>query len=176
MVIQLVQPNLALKESFLSGLQEMATESDWDSWLYTGNFETIEEVEKNFEAYIHELIIRETMAKPGLVKDSTYWAVLNQEVVGRISLRHELNDFLRKFGGHIGYIVRPSARGKGLATKMLSQLLKTQKAQEIMQLLLTCDPNNIESQKVILKNGGALEGLTECDGIHPVRQKYWIHL
>ena len=33
-------------------------------------------------------------------------------LVGMISIRLALNDFLRKEGGHIGYCIRPSERGK----------------------------------------------------------------
>lgn len=33
-------------------------------------------------------------------------------VIGTISLRHELNDYLRREGGHIGYGVRPTASGR----------------------------------------------------------------
>ena len=44
------------------------------------------------------------------VLTSTRWWVEGEQYLGRIAVRHELNDFLREVGGHIGYDVRPSAR------------------------------------------------------------------
>jgi predicted acetyltransferase len=43
-----------------------------------------------------------------ITEDGTY--------LGAITLRHELNDFLLRAGGHIGYGIRPSAHDRGLAT------------------------------------------------------------
>jgi predicted acetyltransferase len=39
--------------------------------------------------------------------------VVDGVIVGRMSLRHELNDFLLKLGGHIGYSVVPAWRRRG---------------------------------------------------------------
>ncbi|WP_408582003.1 GNAT family N-acetyltransferase [Enterococcus avium] len=41
-----------------------------------------------------------------------------------MDIRHELNEFLREFGGHIGFGVRPTERGKGYATEILRLGLK----------------------------------------------------
>jgi len=35
------------------------------------------------------------------------------QIVGRTCIRHELNDYLAAFGGHIGYCVRPQFRRRG---------------------------------------------------------------
>src|SRR5688572_26835859 len=56
----------------------------------------------------------------GHVPATTFWALDDAgEVVGMLRLRHHLNDALLRAGGHIGYYVRPAARGKGYATEML---------------------------------------------------------
>jgi ribosomal protein S18 acetylase RimI-like enzyme len=44
-------------------------------------------------------------------------------IVGRVSVRHELNDRLSLVGGHIGYAVRPSFRRRGYVTAMLRHAL-----------------------------------------------------
>lgn len=46
------------------------------------------------------------------------------EVVGRVSIRHALNEFLAKVGGHIGYGVSTSHRRKDDATEILKKSLK----------------------------------------------------
>src|SRR4051812_46061451 len=40
---------------------------------------------------------------PGRVPASFLAADVDGELVGRVSIRHELNDFLATWGGHIGY-------------------------------------------------------------------------
>lgn len=74
--------------------------------------------------------------------------------LGRLSLRHELNGFLRTEGGHIGYVVRPSAQRRGLGTRMLAMALPAAAARGIDQALVTCDVENLASAKVIIANGG----------------------
>ncbi len=44
-------------------------------------------------------------------------------IVGRTSIRHELNDFLRSHGGHIGYGVLRAHRRRGYATAIMRQSL-----------------------------------------------------
>ena len=46
-------------------------------------------------------------------------AVVDGEIVGRVSIRHQLNDFLKLYGGHVGHAVVPSKRKKGYATEIL---------------------------------------------------------
>ena len=66
---------------------------------------------------------------PDRVPATTYWATESGDVVGRIALRHRLNDALAEFGGHIGYEVRPSCRRRGIGAEMLRQLLGNQRGQ-----------------------------------------------
>ena len=78
-------------------------------------------------------------------------------MVGIINLRHELNDFLRDYGGHIGYSVHPAYWNRGYATQMLALALRESDALGLRELLLTCSPDNLASRRVIEKNGGVLE-------------------
>ena len=92
------------------------------------------------------------------------------QAVGFLNLRLLLNDHLLQEGGHIGYSVRPSARGKGLAKGQLRQGLQVAKSKNIRQVLVTCDSDNVASRAVILANGGALED------IRGGKERYWIDI
>ena len=50
---------------------------------------------------------------PGFVPASFLVAEVDGVIVGRASVRHELNEFLAVWGGHIGYGVRPGYRRRG---------------------------------------------------------------
>ncbi len=95
------------------------------------------------------------------------------KLVGMVSIRHELNDYLEQFGGHIGYSVRKSERRKGYATQILKLALAYCRELGISNVLVTCDKQNIGSATVIKLNGGKLEDeITNNDGA--ITQRYWI--
>lgn len=77
----------------------------------------------------------------------------NDDVVGIISLRHELNDFLKDFG-HVGYSVPPKMRRKGIATFMLKEVLKFAKKVGLKEVQLSSMQDNPASIRTIEKNGG----------------------
>jgi len=81
-------------------------------------------------------------------------------IIGRVSIRHELNEFLLRVGGHIGYVVVPEFRRQGYATAILHQSLKIAHDElGIGRVLVTCDDDNVGSIRTIEKNGGVLENV-----------------
>ena len=100
------------------------------------------------------------------VADSTYlaWDDTAAQMRGIINIRHELNEFLRQYGGHIGYSVHPACWNQGYATEMLALALQQCDALGLRELLLTCSPDNPASRRVIEKNGGVLENIVEFQG------------
>lgn len=96
------------------------------------------------------------------------------KVYGMINMRLELNDMLLKFGGHIGYSVSPDERRKGYAKAMLSGALEFYKDEGYDKVLITCNKNNIASQKTIESAGGILENIVEDGDIF--MKRYWIYL
>lgn len=78
-------------------------------------------------------------------------------LVGMIQVRHYFNDYLSKFGGHIGYSIKPNERRKGYATAMLKTVLSYCKEIGLDKILITCLDDNIGSEKTILNNGGVYE-------------------
>jgi predicted acetyltransferase len=111
----------------------------------------------------------------GLVSSSCLYAFAQDEIVGRLSLRHELNDYLFNFGGHIGYVVVPAHRRKGYATQMLQTAKELAKTRGMNRVLLTCDVDNLGSQKTIEKCGGVFENIIS-DPKHGTKRRYWIAL
>ncbi|MGO9489830.1 MAG: GNAT family N-acetyltransferase [Solirubrobacteraceae bacterium] len=105
---------------------------------------------------------------------STFLAAEAEErLVGRISIRHELNRYLADFGGHIGYGVRPAFRRRGYATEILRQGLILARAEGVEAVLVTCDEGNRGSIAVIERLGGVLEDVrVDEDGVP--RRRYWI--
>lgn len=121
------------------------------------NFETEESCPKNFV--------------PG-----TTWFYVNDEgrILGAVNLRHRLNDYLLRVGGHIGYGVRPSERRKGHASQILSLTLEKARELGLSRVLITCNKENTGSARTILKNGGVLEN--EVPEEDEITQRYWIDL
>jgi predicted acetyltransferase len=97
---------------------------------------------------------------------------VNGEIVGRVSIRHELNDWLATYGGHIGYAVRPGHRRKGYAKLLLAEGLRLCASLGISNALLTCNDSNLASAKVIESAGGILENKIQDSGT--LLRRYWV--
>lgn len=98
------------------------------------------------------------------MQDTTYLAWHNEldRLIGTINLRHNLNgDFIRKYGGHIGYAIHPDFWGQGYGSEMLKLGLVKAKDIGLDRVLITCEESNIASEKVILNNGGVFETLVD---------------
>ena len=110
-----------------------------------------------------------------VVPSNTYLAIRQSDnrIVGIIDLRHHINHpILGTWGGHCGYSVRPSERGKGYAKEMLRQNIQNAKVLGIDKMLVTCDSDNYASEKTILANGGVFEKYIDVDGTQ--MKRYWI--
>jgi RimJ/RimL family protein N-acetyltransferase len=92
-----------------------------------------------------------------LVPETVLWWVQEDEYLGRISIRHRLNETLLREGGNIGYDVRPGARRRGHATAMLAAALPVAAGLGIDRARVDCDVGNTASRRVIERNGGLLE-------------------
>ncbi|GAA5154938.1 GNAT family N-acetyltransferase [Microbacterium pseudoresistens] len=106
-----------------------------------------------------------------------FWILDDGEVAGFIAFRLELNDFLRRVGGHIGYSVRASRRRRGLASTALGLVLDRARAEGFERVMLTCDDDNIGSARTIEGAGGVLQDVIDAkDAGHPRLRRYWIPL
>ena len=109
------------------------------------------------------------------VPSTFLFAFAGTTIVGRVSIRHALNPYLERFGGHIGYVVVPEYRRQGYATAILRQSLQiAHQKLGLTRVLVTCDDDNVGSIKTIEKNGGVFESIViPPDGDKPKR-RYWI--
>ena len=143
---------------------------DYNGAFFIKEFDSYEELIEKLNNYAKGII-----DISGYVPYTCYVAVTGEgKIVGLGSLRHELNDYLTKFGGHIGYSVIPSERKKGYGTKILELLLREAKKKSINDVLVTCGSDNIGSSKVIENNKGLLENKIEHD--NKITCRYWIKL
>ena len=162
---------MSLKDDFLCMVQEYRAKAEY--------FVYHDLAMQDFQAYLDECANYEIgkHLKPDHVPQTTYWLVDDMRtIVAESRLRHYLIPSLEIEGGHIGYAVRPSRRLKGVGTELLKQTLPKATAMGISKVLITCNADNIGSQKIILANGGIFDG----ENISPQSQKwvyrYWINL
>lgn len=100
----------------------------------------------------------------------------DRRLLGMIQLRLYFNDFLREYGGRIGYSVRPSERNQGVAKWMLQNLLPICREHEMKKVLITCLTDNEPSRRTILANGGIYERTTYLESEQVNLERYWIEL
>jgi predicted acetyltransferase len=112
--------------------------------------------------------------EPDWVPCSTRFLAVDDELVGLYSLRHRLSDQLRQYGGHIGYSVRPSARRRGYATILLRAGARQALELGISRLLVTCDPANAASIRVIERCGGVFSDESFSEALGRGVRRHWL--
>lgn len=107
----------------------------------------------------------------------------DNEVVGMLNFRPKAmeHEHLKKYGGHIGYNIRPDKRGLGLGTRMLKDFLSLCKEKycqkyNLDKILITCLENNEASRKIILNNNGVFENKVVYTPNGQMLERYWITL
>jgi len=96
-------------------------------------------------------------------------------ILGELNLRDGLTPALEDYGGHIGYWICPSQRGKGHGTRMLALALGEARNLGLVRVLVTCDPENKASVRVIERNGGTLTSRSVAY-TGRMTSRYWIDL
>ncbi|MGN6415712.1 GNAT family N-acetyltransferase [Flexivirga sp.] len=178
--IRLIQPTVQLHEEFLECAFEFG-EGHRDGFATDSVSDAALQDREQFSAWVAtraSYADEGTDLPPDRVHDTLSWIVDEREptrILGSISLRHRLNDFLLAVGGHIGYGVRPSARRQGVATAALKLSLEQARSLGLQRLLVTCQQDNTGSARTIERNGGVLEDVRETPD-HGTIRRYWVDL
>ncbi len=170
---QLVLPTTSVHESFLQAMAEFVAEgaefSQTAAWIeHNAPGWQDPDVFASFVEAVQADALPDTPRLDWHVPCTTLWWIEGEDYLGRLAIRHELNDFLLDVGGHIGYDVRPTRRREGHATEMLTQALPWARALGIDPALVTCDDDNVGSIRVIEAAGGVLED------VRRTKRRYWV--
>lgn len=170
MEAHLESPSVKYKESFLEAVLEQAPDQgsplEGESYKkFNGDFEA-------FLVYMTDEAAGRNMLE-GRVPQTVYWLIEGEKFIGRISIRHFLNDHLKNIGGHIGYSIRPSEREKGYGSLMLTLVLPKAKQLGIDPALITCDSTNVASRKIIEKHGGVPD-VSFVDTEGHTKLRFWV--
>src|SRR3989338_7899906 len=144
--MKLILPSAEYKDSFIKAVREHKGEAETEPTRSYRNL-SIEELETDFGAFVErERRHAEGKNHPqGYVPQTEFWLVDGGEYIGRVSIRARLNGLLLQIGGHIGYNIRPSERGKGYGNKLLELALRKAKEMGIEKVRITCDVDNVAS-------------------------------
>jgi len=174
-MIELIRPAVDWRDAWLESREEWGRGVHQDG----SGLRPTDDVDSaaGFAAWVSRLVNDENPAAEvadGWVHCTYRWIVEDGRVLGAVALRHELNDFLREIGGHIGYGVRPSARRRGVASWALGRMLDEARRLGLDRVMLTCVDDNVASARVIEGNGGVLADVR--DTAHGRTRRYWITL
>lgn len=148
--LRLERPSAALAASFGAMRDACLAEND-DPWADRGALAHTDPIA--YAAMLHDWSVGENVPE-GWVPADTFWIVEGDEVVGECDVRHPLTEQLRRVGGHVGYVVHPAYRNKGVATFALRECLRVLAAKGETDALVTCAASNAASIRVIEKCGG----------------------
>ena len=173
--IKLTMPSLEYGEDIFRFRQELIEANDVDSFAGCGSLRKCTNITEYLNI-ISKWMSANTCPDSNVPSDS-YIAVRvkDNKIVGIIDFRHHIDHpILGLWGGHIGYTVRPSERGKGIAKEMLRLNLQNCRDRNIEKVMITCSCDNHASEQVIVSNGGVFEKEVIVDREHIKR--YWITL
>lgn len=139
-------------------------------WAYRAEFLTHGEKRINgscglafFDSFEEWLAVATSIVKQKLSREgvhaSTFFLirVKDEKVLGSVQIRHSLTPELLLHGGHIGYAIRPTERGRGYGKQQLMLALGEAKKLVLPRVMISCDQENTPSSRTIRSCGGVLE-------------------
>ena len=169
-MLYLTFPNISHKNRYLAMIEEWKNhEIPTSPWaLFLGN---------TYEEFL-DIAIQYVTNNPNGINSTLFFFMDDEEILGAIQLRHHIDhpncSFEWGCGGHIGYWLRPSARGKWLARRMLKLALIEARNLGIEKVLISANEDNLASWKTIEVCGWVFEKTIEKEG--KMLKVYWITL
>ncbi|WP_346959223.1 GNAT family N-acetyltransferase [uncultured Arthrobacter sp.] len=149
----LVRPSVGLYTAWREAYEE------WGDGLHEDGFGLLETDDVRSSEGFREFVDRLSAKESSVDDGATFrWIVEDGKVLGGIALRHESGRDVDVLG-HVGYGLRPSARGRGLAVKALREMLGVAQARGMNRVLLCSFVDNVPSVKTIERCGGVLDGI-----------------
>lgn len=172
--LELIRPDITHELQAIDYIKEHKDNNEFD--LHGG---ALIEKAKTYTSWLKQLAEnsdRSTVNKDWVIS-STFFAIrkCDKKIIGMADIRHELNNFLRSYGGHIGIGVRPAERKKGYAIEITKNALKFCNEIGLSKVMVACNKDNIASRNIIRK----YDGIVEKEFIHNdgnVVQIYWISI
>lgn len=165
---QLVLPSAKFEFSYRSYIRELGNE---ERYPFPLDFD-----HSDFAAMLRKLndFHQGANIPEGFVPSTTYWLIINNELIGVTNIRHYLNERIRHAGGHIGLGIRPSARGQGFGNLLMQRSIEKAQALSINPVHIHCYNDNLASAQTIIRNGGVLD--SEIEDGSKVVQRYLVNL
>lgn len=170
-MLELVAPTERLHVSWLEA------HAEWGPGLHEDGFglrpsDAVTSAE-GFATWIADLATRSdpALTEVGQPPVVFRWLVENARVLGGVALRVGDDEYVQ-WAGHVGFGLRPSARGRGLGTWVLRRTLAQATALGGQRVLAVCAVDNVASAKTIERCGGVLEEVRPTPQ-GPAR-RYWI--
>ena len=113
---------------------------------------------------------------PPWVPETFVGGFVGPTLVGRLSVRHELNEQLALVGGHLGYAVLPEHRRRGYAGDLMREGLRIARDVGLDRVLVTCSDDNVASVRTIERAGGVLQDVVAHPQTGEPKRRYWITL
>lgn len=170
---QLVTPNEKYMASFIEAQNEFLAEPKRilsDHADFFPEKESVEQFINRITGYAQGL----NLPQEDWVPETILWLIEDDTFIGKISIRHRLTEYLRQFGGNIGYEIRPAKRKMGYGSLILKLGLIEAKKLGISDVLITCNATNMGSKRIIEKNGGEFLGELFLESESQLKRRYSI--
>lgn len=154
----LARPHAVFRPSYVAALREgfvwtTRTAPDADAIAF---------IDSHFDDYLRQLDEDGQTPQGGAprlsgVPANTFWLVEDGDFIGAVNIRARIDTpALARFGGHVGYAVRPSRQGRGHGRRALALALDICRGMGLGVVRLSCATDNVASRRVIEANGGLL--------------------
>ena len=174
----LEEPSLERKDEIIEYLDEFVK--------YNSNINGTGSLDKIYDGYTFE----EALERCLNMKNEEYAKSINRvpgktfllirkndnKIVGTINIRWNLSEDMLKFGGHIGYGIRPTERRKGYNKIQLYLVLLEAQKLNLDKVMIDCSVDNLGSDKTIKALGGILERCELDESDNTMTNVYWINV